>query len=147
MLSLLPIELLLEISNNFDIFSILRIGFLNAEFQKIFLEKKIRLIKNIKLIQKMYKNNRPKFTKEINIITKKNLVRIYIARYPLGHLLKYPEFLIRKIETFSNINKIISLKHYLDNKVPLKSKRTIRNIRDFLNQPLITINDILYTGW
>lgn len=170
MLSLLPYELILEISNNFDIFTILSTIVINKEYRRYFLIKKIRLMSNIKKIQNLYKNNLPRFpptalisgqAAEVarggrpafyihgrNLDWKKSLiVRIYIASYPMRYLLGYPEDLIKKTRNGHSPDETTALKNYVNRKLPKKDKRTRRDIRDFLNQSIITLQDIIYTGW
>ena len=149
MLSLLPYELILEISDHFDIFTILSTIMINKKYRNLFLTKKIRLMSNIRRIQTLYKNHLPRCPPltTMSSISKSLLVRIYIAVYPMKYLLTYPEFLVTKINKLSNNIKNASLEKYVKGKIPTKDERTRRDIRNFLNHPLITSSDIVYTGW
>ena len=170
MLSLLPYELILEISDNFDIFTILSTISVNKKYRRFLLIKKIRLMSNIKKIQKLYKNNLPRFPPTAlivgvavevarggrpafyihgsNLDLKKTLiVRIYIASYPMRYLMGYPEDLIKKTRNGHPSDETAALKNYVNRKLPKKDKRTRRDIRDFLNQSIITLQDIIHTGW
>ena len=158
MVSLLPNELILEISDNFDIFTIMSIISINKNYRRFFLTKKIRLMTYIKRIQKLYKNNLPRTPvlptapshRQVWLeqsLNKSLLVRIYIASYPMKFLKNYPEFLVKKINAISDNNKNVYLKNYVNNKMPPADKRTRRDIKTFLHEPLISSYNILYTGW
>ena len=83
-----------------------------------------------------------------NFINKYNLVRLYIAKYPMEYLQNYPDFMIQKCRSRFGLQKYNLLKSYIDSNLNINSQvRTRRDIRSFLLLDQITKDDILYTGW
>ena len=150
----LPKELIREISERGSIYEEYILINTNKRHFAILSNKFKTTMSCIIKIQNFYKNNLPLFPEvkkigQFNIdITKNKLVRIYIASYPYNLLLNYPEFFTKKISTIilMNEDKLLELKSKLKN-LPLAKHRTLRDIKKFLMNKYITVEDILYTGW
>ena len=85
-----------------------------------------------------------------NKITKNIDIRVRTANYKLNHFQNYPEFLLQKcsnVDLFTNENKNILLEYITNNLNIDKSKRTRRELRQFLLLPQITIKHLNFAGW
>ena len=74
---------------------------------------------------------------------KHQLVRIYIAKYPMEYLINYPTFLANKM----NKNKLKIILKKDAKELDKKMRQSRRYIKNFLMNPLISIDDIIFTGW
>ena len=134
---LLDYYLLENIVNFNDISELTRYILINKSFFKRY----SKFIKAIIKIQKFYRRYPIECSFNDELISKKDLVRIYITKYPMKYLTIYPEFLINKIQKPDLLN-------WLVNNTPKSiDKRTRRHIRNFLLHPDVSKEDILYTGW
>ena len=105
-------------------------------------------------IQNFYKNNLPRLPSSEhynnnyeNTFSKHLLVRYYVCNYDLQYFRRYPEFLLNKCIN-ENSNKFNEVNNWINQNLSSDlSKRTIRQLRDFLMHPLITKKDILRAGW
>jgi len=148
MLTTLPVGILVEISENFDIFTIISAISINKEYRRLLLVKKIRLIAYIKKIQKLYKLNLPVKIKNVVFHTSKDsLVRTFISLYPMKYLVEYPEFFSGKTTSFRTIEDKTKLQNYINNCMPSEDKRSRRDIKKFLDQDIVTKRHLLYAGW
>ena len=104
-------------------------------------------------IQRFYKRNLPRLhvspqynPKYDSLFSKKELIRLYIASYPMEYLLKFPETYINNM--FSTNVSGINLKHWLKKNLPIDTnKRTRRDIKKFLDHPKVTRGGINDSGW
>ena len=123
---------------------------LNKNFNKFALNSLTMIIK----IQNFYKNNLPRLPSSEhynnnyeNTFSKHLLVRYYVCNYDLQYFRRYPEFLLNKCID-ENSNKFNEVNNWINQNLSSDlSKRTIRQLRDFLMHPLITKKDILRAGW
>lgn len=91
------------------------------------------LAKSVKTIEKWYKNKKPQ--NDYNTI--QELVRYYVVHYPNEFFMVYPEFTIRKLNLNPNLLDVI----------PQPDIRKRSDVRDWmLNMPL-SVNDWVYVGW
>lgn len=139
-----------EVSQYLDILSLLKISKLDPNYKKIVDNYEY----NIKKIQKLVRYNRLDFLKylffeeELEFISKKNLIRIYLIYYPEDYLLNFPKFFVNKIKKYShylNNDQIHILENYLE--IHKNKKRTRRYVKNFLEHSFIKKDMILYAGW
>jgi len=73
----------------------------------------------------------------------KKVYRYYIQKYPVEHLLEYPEFLTKKT---MDINKKNKYSNWITNNIKNK-KRTLRDIYNFFELNDIQVEEIFNAGW
>ena len=139
----------------------------------LFLDKTLyfkNLIKNdyssVIKIQRFYKNNLPRVpllqhynTTYNSLYTKKLLIRMYIASYPMNFLIKFPETYINSMKQsqttgwgihleFNSDSTLDELENWIKDNLPnLVYSRSRRDIMKFLEHPKVTKEGINYSGW
>ena len=139
----------------------------------LFLDKTFyfkNLIKNdynsVIKIQRFYKNNLPRVpllqhynTTYNSLYTKKLLIRMYIASYPMNFLIKFPETYINSMKQsqttgwgihleFNSDSTLDELENWIKDNLPnLVYSRSRRDIMKFLEHPKVTKEGINYSGW
>ena len=115
---------------------------INKDCKKIFSKDKFSKYAN--KINNWYKVNT--FRKEYEEyndwynLPKKFIVKYYCKNYPIEFLLRYPEFMARKLRR----NDLVE--YITNNMTPLSERRKIEVIR-FLYLLEISVEDICYCGW
>ena len=160
----LPNEILNIIFNNLSLID--KKGLLLLNKGNIFKQKVINEYRNVIKIQRFYKNNLPRLPQVQHynstydsLYNKKIMVRQYISSYPMEYLLKFPETYIRTLSRNNFANWGISLENNSDsilstlgnwinlNLSPDINNRTRRDIKKFLDNPLVTKDGLRYVGW
>jgi len=123
-----------------------------------------QFIKKINLIQKSYRKYRvPKsylngnktrsyyFDPRLTYIHANNnkssiilIRRYYLSKYPFNHLQNFPEYLAN--QSINSSDRTRQLHDYII-KMPSNNSRTIRHIKNFLDDNNITKKELSYYGW
>ena len=123
-----------------------------------------KFIRSITLIQKSYRKYRvPKsylnrnktrsyyFDPRLTYIHANNnkssiilIRRYYLSKYPFNHLQNFPEYLAT--QSINSADRSRQLHDYIG-KMPSNNLRTIRHIKNFLDDNNITKKELSYYGW
>lgn len=114
---------------------------INKELNEVFNKKKYH--ESQLKIKKWYKNTTYPYSMEVDWyeLSKINIVQYYKKYYELRFLLKFPNFLARKLHR----NDLID---YISNNMnPIIENRTKLEVIQFLNLSSVSKRDILIAGW
>ena len=118
--------------------------FVNKECSKLFnKEKFVKYANKNKRWYKIYtytKDYEHHSGRTWDRLPKKFIIQYYRKYYPIKYLMRYPDFMAKKL----NRN---DLDEYINNNMSLELERKKIEIIKFLNLPSISENDIGYTGW
>ena len=121
---------------------------INKHINSILIDEYVKLKATIK-IQRFYKNNLPRFESDtdwsidnISNNLKHNIIRYYIAKYPMEYLIRYPEFYVLKY-----LKNDFNIVNWIKKNLPPVKNRTRRHIREFFYLDTITAKGICYCGW
>jgi hypothetical protein len=121
-----------------------RLNIINKDCNKIFSKKEF--INQANKIQQWYilrsysKTYDQLFEGNWSNIPKRAIVKYYRKYYPTEYLMRYPEFMARKLHR-------MDLQDYINEQIsPIETRRKIEVI-NFFNLPEVSTNDIIITGW
>lgn len=89
--------------------------------------------KSIKSIEKWYKMWKPR----TDYFTIEGLVRYYIVYYPVEYFISYPELVVQKLGLSVSLLDVI----------PNRDIRKRSDVRDWILNMPISVNDLNYVGW
>ena len=161
----LPTEILKIINDNLSLID--KKGLLLVNKNTIFKSIIINEYNSIIKIQLFYKNNLPRLplvqhynSTYDSMLSKKLMIRRYIASYPMNYLVRIPENYVYTLSNALNMNSwginlennsslvLEEIGEWITNNLPEdKDCRSRRDIRKFLTHRYVTKSGLRYLGW